>query len=75
MLLLLSAVVVYAYLDAWPYATEYLEPLDPDEPATWARFGLLVFAGAVLPMIMPRPFRPKKAGVSISWYLLRYTMH
>jgi hypothetical protein len=64
MLLLLSASLVYFYLDAWPYATYYLSPFDPpNEAVTWVRFGILVFAGVVTPMTMPRPFRPKGPGV------------
>ena len=64
MLSLVVALVTYAYLDAWPFATEVLEPFDPaDDPVTWVRLGLLGFAGGVIPLIMPMPFRPMNASV------------
>lgn len=64
MLSLVVALVTYVYLDAWPFATEVLEPFDPaDDPVTWVRLGLLGFAGGVIPLIMPRPFRPTSVGV------------
>ncbi|TDL17911.1 P-loop containing nucleoside triphosphate hydrolase protein [Rickenella mellea] len=59
-LLLLSALVVYMYLDVWPLAT--MNPSDPEIPRNWlvwVRIGLLSLSGAFIPLISPRPFRPQ----------------
>ncbi|KAH8108752.1 P-loop containing nucleoside triphosphate hydrolase protein [Phellopilus nigrolimitatus] len=42
-----------------PYATLTLTPFDSaSDPTTWVRLSLLTFAGVIIPLIMPRPFRP-----------------
>lgn len=58
-LLLFINLIIYIALDGWPYANILPEPFDPPtEPATWVRLGLLTFGGLVVPLAMPRPFRP-----------------
>ncbi|KAH8113755.1 P-loop containing nucleoside triphosphate hydrolase protein [Phellopilus nigrolimitatus] len=58
-LLLLVEFIVYFVLDAWPYATLNSMPFDSaSDPVTWARLSLLAFASVIVPLIMPRPFRP-----------------
>lgn len=55
--------VVYCILDIWPYATYYLEPVDSSsDPVTWVRIAMLAFSGLVIPLVMPRPFRPMRPG-------------
>lgn len=61
--LLFVELVVYISLDVWPYATYYLEPLDPIfEPIAWIRILLLLISGLIVPLVMPRPFRPLTPG-------------
>ncbi|KAH8108771.1 hypothetical protein DFH11DRAFT_1057276 [Phellopilus nigrolimitatus] len=62
-LLLLVEFIVYFVLDAWPYATLTLKPFDSaSDPITWVQLSLLTFAGIIVPLIMPRPFRPLMPG-------------
>ncbi|TDL21471.1 P-loop containing nucleoside triphosphate hydrolase protein [Rickenella mellea] len=59
-LLLLSAFNVYIYLDVWPLAA--IDAPEPDVSrswSTWTRVGILGFAGVLIPLTSPRPFRPK----------------
>ena len=57
--------LVYFILDTWSYATLFEEPFDnPSDPLTWTRQCLLIVAGVVIPLVMPRPFRPTKPDVS-----------
>ncbi|TDL20540.1 P-loop containing nucleoside triphosphate hydrolase protein [Rickenella mellea] len=59
-LLLLGALLVYAYLDVWPLAsTDHSDPEIPRDWLIWMRIGLLTLSGAVIPLISPRPFRPQ----------------
>lgn len=58
-----TELIVYCYLDIWPYATYYLEPMDSgSNPVTWVRITMLALSGLVIPLIMPRPFRPMTPG-------------
>ena len=58
-LLLLADFSVYSFLDVWPYATQTPHPFDPaSDPVTWWRVALLTTSAVVIPLIMPRPFRP-----------------
>ncbi|EJC97739.1 P-loop containing nucleoside triphosphate hydrolase protein [Fomitiporia mediterranea MF3/22] len=50
---------VYFVLDVWPCAELRPKPFDPaDEPTTWVRVALLTLGGVIIPLVMPRPFRP-----------------
>lgn len=78
-LLLFSEFLIYFVLDVWPYATLKQSPLDSaSDPATWARIALLTLGGAIIPLIMPRPFRALTTGAQpslehTSSLLSRYT--
>ncbi|EJC97738.1 P-loop containing nucleoside triphosphate hydrolase protein [Fomitiporia mediterranea MF3/22] len=51
--------LVYFVLDVWPYAMLSPKPFDlVHEPATWVRVALLALGGVIIPLVMPRPFRP-----------------
>ena len=51
--------LVYFVLDVWPYAMINPAPFDPpSEASTLIRILLLTLGGLVIPLIMPRPFRP-----------------
>ncbi|KAL5499199.1 hypothetical protein ACEPAH_1717 [Sanghuangporus vaninii] len=51
--------MVYFILDIWPYAMVSPSPFDPaSEASTWIRVSLLTLGGMVIPLVMPRPFRP-----------------
>ena len=53
-----TTLVVYLFLDVWPYATYSTEPLDPGSDATtWVRIVLLALSGLAIPLVAPRPFR------------------
>lgn len=51
--------LVYFVLDIWPYRMINPAPLDPpSEASTWVRVSLLTLGGLLIPLTMPRPFRP-----------------
>lgn len=72
---------VYFFLDAWPYATIHGRPYDdPSAAMTWSGFLLLFVSGVLIPLVMPRPYRPLQLGVrtftTCSWTKdLIYTQH
>lgn len=55
---MLVELVVYTLLDIWPYATYYMEPLNSFDAVTASRVTMLALSGLVIPLVMPRPFRP-----------------
>lgn len=55
---MLVELVVYTLLDIWPYATYYMEPLNSFDAVTAVRVTMLALSGLVIPLVMPRPFRP-----------------
>lgn len=62
-LLVFAELVVYCILDVWPYATYSLKPMDSgSDPATWVRITALALSGLLIPLVMPRPFRPRTPG-------------
>lgn len=64
-LLLFADFLVYIYLDVWPYATQSPHRFhSPSDPATWIRIVLLTLSAVVIPLAMPRPFRPLTPGVN-----------
>lgn len=66
-LLLFADFLVYSYLDVWPFATQSPHPFDPtSDPVTWIRIVLLTLSAVVIPLVMPRPFRPLTPGVNYS---------
>jgi hypothetical protein len=57
--LLLGTLSVYAYRDIWPLLTFTLSPVDAREGALlWARIGLLAFAAVLIPLLVPRQYKP-----------------
>ncbi|OCB86631.1 P-loop containing nucleoside triphosphate hydrolase protein [Sanghuangporus baumii] len=70
--------VVYFILDIWPYAMISPLPFDPaSEASTWIRVSLLTLGGLIIPLVMPRPFRPtisdeEPSAVETSSLLSRY---
>ncbi|EJC98299.1 P-loop containing nucleoside triphosphate hydrolase protein [Fomitiporia mediterranea MF3/22] len=66
-LLLFADFIAYFILDAWPYATIEGKPRDsPSQVATWSRLILLTLSGLIVPLAMPRPFRPSMPGAEPS---------
>lgn len=64
-LLLFAEFMIYSFLDVWPYATLSPHPFDPaSDPVTWTRIVLLALSAVVIPLVMPRPFRPLTPGVN-----------
>ncbi|KAI0317990.1 hypothetical protein OF83DRAFT_1118292 [Amylostereum chailletii] len=58
-ILLLVIFSVYAYRDIWPLATYTLTPEDLREgPLLWAKVALLGFAAILVPLAVPRQYRP-----------------
>ncbi|KAI0085657.1 multidrug resistance-associated ABC transporter [Irpex rosettiformis] len=50
---------ISAYRNLWPLATFNLKPADGVEGALlWIKFGLLTVIGVVIPLIIPREYRP-----------------
>ncbi|KAL1741080.1 hypothetical protein HDZ31DRAFT_46206, partial [Schizophyllum fasciatum] len=57
---LLTACIVFLYRDIWPLATYTLTPLDGAEGnILWAKLALLLVAGGVVPLCMPRFEAPR----------------
>jgi hypothetical protein len=57
--ILLVVLGLYAYRDIWPLGTYTLTPLDEKEGFfLWSRVTLLVFAGVVVPLVMPNQYIP-----------------
>lgn len=66
-LLLFADIAVYFILDVWPFVTISPVPFDPStEPATWARIAFLSLSAIIIPLVMPRPFRPLTPGAEPS---------
>jgi hypothetical protein len=56
---LLVDFLVYFVLDIFPYATYFSKPYDQtSDPMTWVRLGFLSLSAVVIPLTVPRPFRP-----------------
>ncbi|TDL20538.1 P-loop containing nucleoside triphosphate hydrolase protein [Rickenella mellea] len=60
-LLLLSMLAVHMYLEVWPLAAMDSSVGMPYW-LIWLRLGLLSVGGIIVPLISPRPFRPKYPG-------------
>lgn len=57
--LLLVSIAVYSYRDIWPLVTYTLAPRDEMEGnVLWAKVALVIFAGIIIPVCMPRPYIP-----------------
>ncbi|KAJ3556484.1 hypothetical protein NM688_g2007 [Phlebia brevispora] len=58
-LVLVTVWAVFCYRDLWPLATYTLKPLDAAEGwLIWTKIGLLTFAGAAVPLLVPRQYIP-----------------
>lgn len=58
-LLLVAVFAVFAYRDLWPLATYTLTPLDASEGwLIWTKIGILAFAAAAVPLLIPRQYIP-----------------
>lgn len=64
----LTLVVTWAisvYSNVWPLATYTLVPADHAEGALlWVKFGLLSVAGVIVPLVVPREYKPYDPEVS-----------
>ncbi|KAK7694249.1 hypothetical protein QCA50_001429 [Cerrena zonata] len=57
---LLVVLAVFFYRDLWPLCTTTLHPIDNgDGIALWIHIGVLTFAAAVVPLVVPRPYLPQ----------------
>lgn len=64
-LLTFTALAVYAYRDIWPLMTFTLQPKDSAEgELLWAKIGLLIFVGGIVPLFEPYPYIPCDPSVS-----------
>ena len=63
--LLVVPLAVYAYRDLWPLATFTLTPADlASGNLLWFKIALLVYAGVIISISMPRTYVPYNALVS-----------
>ncbi len=62
--LLLVIYAAFAYRDIWPSATYTLSPLDASEGwLIWTKIGVLTFAAAIVPLVIPRQYIPVDPSV------------
>ena len=61
---------VFFYRDIWPLCTTNLLPIDAGEGyALWIHIGVLTFAAAIVPLMVPRQYLPLDPSVRIFSYL------
>ncbi|CAL1696193.1 unnamed protein product [Somion occarium] len=57
--ILLVVFAVFFYRDMWPLCTTHLRPVDDGEGvALWIHLGVLTFAAAIVPLMIPRQYIP-----------------
>lgn len=57
---------VFFYRDLWPLCTTNLHPIDAGEGLIlWIHIGVLTFAAAVIPLMIPRQYLPLDPHVCI----------